>query len=108
MDGDLALKFFVGLAAIASIWLDFRPNKRKQNADPAIAEADERERAVSGTFPCSELRKTPLMVSALLHGYAVKSLLQGLAHADVENVRCWHEADARRRSAMSEKRTLLK
>lgn len=44
MDGHLTLKFFVGLAAIASIWLDFRPNKRKQNVDPAIAEADESER----------------------------------------------------------------
>jgi len=44
MDGHLTLKFFVGLAAIASIWLDFRPNKRKQNADPAITEADESER----------------------------------------------------------------
>lgn len=44
MDGHLALKFFVGLAAIASIWLDFRPKKRKKNADPTIAEADERER----------------------------------------------------------------
>lgn len=44
MDGHLALKFFAGLAAVASIWLDFRPKKRKQNADPAIAEADERER----------------------------------------------------------------
>lgn len=44
MDGHLPLKFFVGLEAIASIWLDFRPNKRKQNADPAIAEANEHER----------------------------------------------------------------
>lgn len=44
MDGHLALKIFAGLAAIASIWLDFRPKKRKQNADPVIAEADERER----------------------------------------------------------------
>ncbi len=42
-------------------------------------------------FPCSELRKTPLMVSALLHGYAVKSVLQGLVHADVGNVRFWHK-----------------
>lgn len=44
MDGHLALKIFVVLAAIASIWLDFRPKKRRHNADPAIAEADERER----------------------------------------------------------------
>ena len=29
MDGHLALKFFVGLAAIASIWLDFRPKKKE-------------------------------------------------------------------------------
>ena len=44
MDGHLTLKVFAGLAAIVSVWLDFRPKKRKQNTDPAIAEADERER----------------------------------------------------------------
>jgi len=44
MDGHLALKIFAGLAAIASVWLDFRPNERKKNSDPAIAKADERER----------------------------------------------------------------
>ena len=31
------------------------------------------------------------MVSALLHAYAVKSVLQGLVHADVGNVRFWHK-----------------
>ena len=40
----LALKIFVGLAAIISVWLDFRPEKRKPNADPTIATADAAER----------------------------------------------------------------
>jgi len=44
MDGHLALKIFAGLAAIASVSLDFRPNERKKNSDPSIAKADERER----------------------------------------------------------------
>ena len=44
MDGSLMLKIFAGLAAIVSVWLDFRPIKRKQNPDPAIASADARER----------------------------------------------------------------
>jgi len=41
-------------------------------------------RAVSGTFLCPELQKTPLMISARLHGYAVKSVFQGLVHAVLE------------------------
>lgn len=44
MEGHLALKIFVGLAAIVSVWLDFRPEKRKPNADPLIAVADAVER----------------------------------------------------------------
>ena len=44
MADHVTLKIFAALAAIASIWMDLRPKKRKQNADPVIAEADERER----------------------------------------------------------------
>lgn len=44
MDGHLMLKIFVGLAAIVSVSLDFRPGKRKQNADPTIAAANTVER----------------------------------------------------------------
>lgn len=44
MDGHLMLKIFVGLAAIVSVWLDFRPEKRKPNADEFIAVADAAER----------------------------------------------------------------
>lgn len=44
MDGHLPLKIFVGLAAIASVWLGFRPEKRKPDADPIIASADTAER----------------------------------------------------------------
>ncbi|MBK5017959.1 hypothetical protein [Pantoea sp. S62] len=40
----LTLKIFVGLAAIVSIWLDFRAEKRKPNADPFIEAADAAER----------------------------------------------------------------
>lgn len=43
MADHVTLKIFAALAAIASIWMDLRPKKRKQNADPVIAEADERE-----------------------------------------------------------------
>ncbi|QGU35013.1 hypothetical protein D8768_03355 [Enterobacter hormaechei] len=41
---------------------------------------------VSGTF------QTPLMISARLHGYAVRSALHRLVHADFGNVQFWHEA----------------
>lgn len=44
MDENLAKKIFSGLAAILSVWLDFKPKKRKQNADKAIASADASER----------------------------------------------------------------
>ncbi|QGX92956.1 hypothetical protein EFZ10_15825 [Tatumella sp. TA1] len=46
MDWHLVQKILVGLAVITTIWLIFRPQKRKQHADPTIAEADERERYV--------------------------------------------------------------
>jgi len=32
------------------------------------------------------------MISAHLHGYAVRALLKRLMHADVGNVRFWHRA----------------
>jgi len=38
--------------------------------------------------------KMPLMIPASLHGYAVRSVLHRLVHADVGNVRSWHRADA--------------
>lgn len=44
MDADVLLKIFAGLAAIVSVWFGFSSIKRKQNANPAIASADERER----------------------------------------------------------------
>ncbi len=46
MDWYLVQKILVGLAVIAAICLGLRPQKRKQNVDPTIAEADERERNV--------------------------------------------------------------
>ena len=44
MDGYVALKICAASASAASFWLDFRPKKRKQHADPVIALADENER----------------------------------------------------------------
>lgn len=44
MDGNLMLKIFAGLAAMVLVWLGFRPIKRKQNPNPAIALADAHER----------------------------------------------------------------
>lgn len=44
MDGDLMLKIVAGLAAVVSLWLDFRPVRRKQNPNPAIALANAGER----------------------------------------------------------------
>ncbi|AMG56268.1 hypothetical protein AL522_00765 (plasmid) [Pantoea vagans] len=37
--------------------------------------------------------KILLMISAHLHGYAVRALIERLMHADVGNVRFWHGAD---------------
>lgn len=46
MDWYLVQKILLGLAVIATIFLGLRPQKRKENVDPTIAEADERERNV--------------------------------------------------------------
>ncbi|POW55792.1 hypothetical protein C3408_15895 [Candidatus Pantoea alvi] len=43
----------------------------------------------------------PLRIRAHLHGYAVKSVLQGLVHADVSNVRFWHKADVSIKNLMA-------
>lgn len=34
------------------------------------------------------------MIPVSLHGYAVRSVLHRLVHADVGNVQFWHKADA--------------
>lgn len=74
MDEHLALKIFAGLAAIASIWLDFRPNKRKQNADPGIAEADERERH-SWRYPRWAVRTIQILLGVWLLWQVVRFIL---------------------------------
>lgn len=44
MEGYVVLKIFAASASAASFWLDIRPKKRKLNANPVIALADENER----------------------------------------------------------------
>ncbi len=46
MDWYFVQKILLGLVVITTIWLSFRPQKRKQNANSTIGEADERERYV--------------------------------------------------------------
>lgn len=74
MDGHMALKIFVGLAAIASIWLDFRPKKRKKNAHPAIAEADEREQH-AWRYPRWAVRTIQLLLGAWLLWQVIRFIL---------------------------------
>jgi hypothetical protein len=74
MTDHITLKVFAGLAAIASIWLDFRPNKRKQNADPAIAEADERERH-SWRYPKLAVRTIQFLLGVWLLWQVVSFIL---------------------------------
>jgi hypothetical protein len=44
VDGQVLLKIFSAIAAIISVWLDFRPKEKKYNVDPSIASADASER----------------------------------------------------------------
>lgn len=75
MDGQLMLKIFEGLAMTGLIWLDFRPNKRKRNKDPAIAEADERERH-AWRYPRWTVRAIQLLLTVwLLWGGAIRFML---------------------------------
>lgn len=68
------LKIYVGLAAIAFIWLDFRPSKRKQNADPVIAQADEHERH-SWRCPLWAVRTIKFLLGIWLVGQVISFLL---------------------------------
>lgn len=74
MEGHLALKIFVGLAAVASIWLDFRPEKRKPNADPVIAEADEHERHL-WRYPRWAVRTIQFLLGVWLLWQVIRFLL---------------------------------
>lgn len=74
MNGHLALKIFAGLTGIAAVWFDFRPNKRKKNADPVIAEADERERH-SWRYPRRAVRMIQFLLGVWLLWQLIRFIL---------------------------------
>lgn len=70
----IMLKIFAGLAGMVSIWLDLRPKKRKQNADPVIAEADERERH-AWRYPGWSVRTIQLLLGIYLLWLVIRFIL---------------------------------
>jgi hypothetical protein len=60
---------------------------------PGLLSAILRQEGLFWLLSTPETPKNALMISAHLHGYAVRAFLQRLMHADVRNVRFWHTAD---------------